>query len=109
MATVLAVSMTLLTPGVAHASGGGSTGQGGWTWWDAAIWGGALVGIILFGLVGDIVVGTVIFSVAAAVRGGSALVATARRTIGGWVERDASAPGTDVVAGGRPATSLERR
>lgn len=77
----LAASVPLLAPAVAHASGAGSTTQGGWGWWDAAIWGGALLGIVLFGLFGDLAVGAVIFGIAAVVSGSAALVASTGRAI----------------------------
>jgi predicted lipid-binding transport protein (Tim44 family) len=91
-ATALAASVLLLAPVAAQASSAGSTTQGGWNWWDAAIWGGALLGIVLLGLFGDLVVGAVIFGIAAVVSGGVALVA-----------------GTGLAARARAEARTERR
>jgi len=77
--TALAASVPLLAPAMAHASSAGSTTQGGWGWWDAVIWGGALLGIVLLGFFGDLVLGAMIFGIAATVSAGAALaVGTAR-------------------------------
>ena len=79
--TALATSVPLLAPAAAHAARADSTAQGGWGWWDAVIWGGALVGIVLLGFFGDRVVGAVIFGIWAVLGGGAALVANAWQAV----------------------------
>jgi predicted lipid-binding transport protein (Tim44 family) len=72
--TALVALVSLLAPVAAEASNAASTTQGGRGWWDAAIWGGALVGIVLLGFFGDLVLGAVIFGIAAVLSAGAALV-----------------------------------
>jgi predicted lipid-binding transport protein (Tim44 family) len=79
--TALVALVPLLAPVAAEASNAASTTQGGWGWWDAAIWVGALVGIVLFGFFGDLVVGAVIVGVAAVVSCGAGLVVGTGRHI----------------------------
>jgi hypothetical protein len=79
--TAFAASVPLFAPAAAYASSAGSTTQGGWGWWDAAIWGGALLGIVLLGFFGDLVVGAVIFGIWSVLSGGATLVAGTGRTL----------------------------
>ena len=69
--------VALVAPAVASAAPATGT-QGGWGWWDAAIWGGALLGIVCLGFWGDVVLGAVVYGVAVVV---AALVTTPVR----WV------------------------
>ena len=73
--TALAASVPLFAPAAAYESSAGSTTQGGWGWWDAAIGGGALLGIVLLGFFGDLVIGAVIFGIWSVLSGGATLVA----------------------------------
>jgi hypothetical protein len=87
---VLAIAVALIAPATvpamptasgslaldqAHVAGGKavehqpvSAGEhGGWGWPDAALWGGVMVGIVLFGFWGDVVIGAAVFALAACV------------------------------------------
>jgi hypothetical protein len=77
----LATSLALLGPAAAHASGSGSTTQGGWGWQDAAIFGGALLAIVLLGFFGDIAVGSAIVGIGAVFSGGGMFVARTWRAV----------------------------
>jgi predicted lipid-binding transport protein (Tim44 family) len=107
--TALAASVPLLAPAAAHASSAGSTTQGGWGWWDAAIWGGALLGIVLLGFFGDRVIGTLIFGIAAVVSSGAALVASTGRHVGGTAQARTERGRPSAVTGRRPQPRLQSR
>jgi predicted lipid-binding transport protein (Tim44 family) len=71
-----------------------------WGWWDAAIWGGTLLGLVLLALRGDVVIGGVIFGAAVLGEGAARLVARAVRGLGAR-----SAPRVQQVQG---AASVRR-
>jgi predicted lipid-binding transport protein (Tim44 family) len=60
--TAVSIAVALLAPGAASAAAT-APAQGGWGWWDAVIWGGALVGLVVLGFFGDVLVGGLIFGV----------------------------------------------
>jgi len=78
-ATSVSIDVAHLVPGAASAATT-TPAQGGWGWWDAVIWGGALVGLVVLGLFGDVLVGGLIFGVVALVE--SAAVLATRTTRG---------------------------
>jgi predicted lipid-binding transport protein (Tim44 family) len=73
-ATAVSFAVALLAPGAASAATA-TQAQGGWGWWDALIWGGALVGLVVLGFFGDVLVGGLIFGVVTLVES-AAVVAT---------------------------------
>jgi len=89
--------VALIVPAAASAAPAAGA-QGGWGWWDAAIWGGALLGIVGLGFWGDVVLGAVVYGVAVVI---GALVTTPVR----WA-RSVRRPRPAV--GRVPAGSLSR-
>jgi len=61
------VSLAALAAPAAAAAAPAAGAPGGWGWWDAAIWGGAFLGIVCLGFWGDVVLGAVIYGVAVVV------------------------------------------
>ena len=72
LTTAIVTLAALVAPAAASAAAATGT-QGVWGWWDAAIWAGALSGIVGLAFWGDVLLGAFVYAVAVAV---TALVST---------------------------------
>jgi hypothetical protein len=63
----LVSGVVLLVPASAHAAGTGAPAHNVWSWWDAAIFGGVLLGLAVLACFGSVIVGAVIGAIVAGV------------------------------------------
>jgi predicted lipid-binding transport protein (Tim44 family) len=76
--TAVAFAVAVMAPGAASAATT-TPAQSGWGWWDAVIWGGALVGLVVLGFCGDVLIGGLIFGVVALVESAAVLATRTAR------------------------------